>query len=296
MISISFLKVLDSEIDEVILSAIQRNMPSFDQLKHHARKIRKHVVEMVARHGQGYVQQGLGAADLFTYLYFHEMLLQPENLRHPHRDRFILSTAHNTAVFYATLAERGLLKTDHLQDYCLDGSALEINASERLEGLVECTCGSLGQGLSVACGLALGFQKTGNPARVFVMLGDGELEEGQLWEAVLFAATHKLKNLILIIDLNYMQVEGDARNVARIDPVDEKFTAFGWHALVADGHDFEHIFSLFSILGEQVDMPVAIIAHTIPGKGVDFLEGQKSHNMVLPADVAKKARHQLEVG
>ncbi len=278
------------------MSVQRRNMPAFNQLSEHARTVRKQVITMVARHGQGYVQQGLGAADLFTYLYFHELRLSPDSLQHPDRDRFILSTAHNTAVFYATLARRGFLEADELEHYCADGSALEINASERLGGLVECTCGSLGQGLSVACGLALGFKKAGNPARVFVMLGDGELEEGQLWEAALFAASQKLDNIILIIDLNYMQVEGDARQVASVDPVDEKFSAFGWHVLKTDGHDFEQMFSVFSSVSDQSGRPCAVIAKTVPGKGVAFLEGQRSHNMVLPCDAADRACHLLEAG
>src|SRR5210317_1902129 len=126
-------------------------MPSFGHLKNKSRIIRKHVIQMVSQHGQGYIQQGLGAADLFTYLYFHELKLSPQQLDHPQRDRFILSTAHNTAVFYATLAESGFFETEKLKQYCMNDSALEINASERLSGLVECTCGSLGQGLSVAC-------------------------------------------------------------------------------------------------------------------------------------------------
>ena len=271
------------------------NMPSFEHLKDKARIIRKHVVQMVSWHGQGYIQQGLGAADLFTYLYFHELNLSPQQLDNPQRDRFILSTAHNTAVFYATLAESGFFETEKLQQYCMNDSALEINASERLNGLVECTCGSLGQGLSVACGLALGLRKAHNPARIFVMLGDGELEEGQLWEAVLFAASHNLKNLIMLIDLNYMQVEGDVRSVTKIDPVDKKFEAFGWRTKTVDGHDFEQLFSAFSDLNNSADAPSAIIAHTIPGKGIDFLEGQKSHNMILPDEIAEKALQQLEI-
>lgn len=270
-------------------------MPNFEHLTDKARIIRKHVIQMVSRHGQGYIQQGLGAADLFTYLYFHELNLSPQQVGNPQRDRFILSTAHNTAVFYATLAESGFFETEKLQQYCMDESTLEINASERLNGLVECTCGSLGQGLSVACGLALGLKKANNPARIFVMLGDGELEEGQLWEAVLFAATHNLKNLIMLIDLNYMQVEGDVRSVTKIDPVDKKFEAFGWRTKTVDGHDFEQIFSAFSDLNNSADAPSAIIAHTIPGKGIDFLEGQKSHNMILPDEIAEKALQQLEI-
>jgi transketolase len=271
-----------------------RNRKSHAELMAHARMIRQNVVKMVARHGQGYVQQGLGATDLFTHLYFQEMRFDTTDPNWPDRDRFILSTAHNTAVYYAALAQAGLLDHSELGRYCADGAPLEINASERLAPLVECTCGSLGQGLSVAAGLALGLKRRLQPSFVYLMLGDGELEEGQVWEAALFAASHKLSNLIMLIDLNYMQVEGDARAVAAIDPVDEKFRSFGWHTSVIDGHDYEALFTSFEEARGQTERPSCIIATTLPGKGVPFFEGQKSHNMVLPQDVADKALDWLE--
>ena len=249
---------------------------------------------MVARHGQGYVQQGLGAADLFTYLYFQELRFDKTDLEWSDRDRFILSTAHNTAVFYATLARAGLIDPNRLSDYCLDGNSLEINASERLAPLVECTCGSLGQGLSVAAGIAMGVKRQQRDSNIYLMLGDGELEEGQVWEAAIFAATHKLSNLIMIIDLNYMQVEGDVRDVATIDPLDAKFRDFGWQTTVIDGHNFEDIFSSFEAAKKDTVRPSCIIANTIPGKGVPFLEGKKSHNMVLPERAALDALNCLE--
>lgn len=265
------------------------NRTNISQLQAMAKTIRMDVIRMVARHGQGYIQQGLGAADLFTQLYFQELRFDIDNPNWQDRDRFILSTAHNTAVFYSTLARAGLIDLEMLEDYCLDGSALEINASERLAPLVECTCGSLGQGLSVAAGLAMGAKLQKRNSNIYLMLGDGELEEGQVWEAAMFAATHKLSNLIMIIDLNYMQVEGDARDVAAIDPVDTKLENFGWQTMVIDGHDFDAIFAGFEAAKAETERPSCIIAQTIPGKGVPFLEGQKSHNMVLPSQVAVDA-------
>jgi len=265
------------------------NRTNISELQAMAKTIRMDVIRMVARHGQGYIQQGLGAADLFTHLYFQELRFDSNNPNWQDRDRFILSTAHNTAVFYSTLARAGLIDLEMLEDYCLDGSALEINASERLAPLVECTCGSLGQGLSVAAGLAMGAKLQKRNSNIYLMLGDGELEEGQVWEAAMFAATHKLSNLIMIIDLNYMQVEGDARDVAAIDPVDSKLENFGWQTMVIDGHDFDAIFASFEAAKAETDRPSCIIAQTIPGKGVPFLEGQKSHNMVLPPQVAVDA-------
>ncbi|MEK9799355.1 MAG: transketolase [Alphaproteobacteria bacterium] len=265
------------------------NRTNISELQAMAKTIRMDVIRMVARHGQGYIQQGLGAADLFTHLYFQELRFDSNNPNWQDRDRFILSTAHNTAVFYSTLARAGLIDLEMLEDYCLDGSALEINASERLAPLVECTCGSLGQGLSVAAGLAMGAKLQKRNSNIYLMLGDGELEEGQVWEAAIFAATHKLSNLIMIIDLNYMQVEGDARDVAAIDPVDSKLENFGWQTMVIDGHDFDAIFASFEAAKAETERPSCIIAQTIPGKGVPFLEGQKSHNMVLPPQVAVDA-------
>jgi transketolase len=265
------------------------NRTNISELQAMAKTIRMDVIRMVARHGQGYIQQGLGAADLFTHLYFQELRFDSNNPNWQDRDRFILSTAHNTAVFYSTLARAGLIDLEMLEDYCLDGSALEINASERLAPLVECTCGSLGQGLSVATGLAMGAKLQKRNSNIYLMLGDGELEEGQVWEAAMFAATHKLSNLIMIIDLNYMQVEGDARDVAAIDPVDSKLENFGWQTMVIDGHDFDAIFASFEAAKAETERPSCIIAQTIPGKGVPFLEGQKSHNMVLPPQVAVDA-------
>ena len=265
------------------------NRTNISQLQAMAKTIRMDVIRMVARHGQGYIQQGLGAADLFTQLYFQELRFDSDNPNWQDRDRFILSTAHNTAVFYSTLARAGLIDLEMLEDYCLDGSALEINASERLAPLVECTCGSLGQGLSVAAGLAMGAKLQKRNSNIYLMLGDGELEEGQVWEAAMFAATHKLSNLIMIIDLNYMQVECDARDVAAIDPVDSKLENFGWQTMVIDGHDFDAIFAGFEAAKAETERPSCIIAQTIPGKGVPFLEGQKSHNMVLPSQVAVDA-------
>ena len=270
------------------------NRANSEQLAEWAKVIRKDVVQMVARHGQGYVQQGLGAADLFTYLYFQELRFDKTDLEWSDRDRFILSTAHNTAVFYATLARAGLMDPNRLSDYCLDGNSLEINASERLAPLVECTCGSLGQGLSVAAGIAMGVKRQQRDSNIYLMLGDGELEEGQVWEAAIFAATHKLSNLIMIIDLNYMQVEGDVRDVATIDPLDAKFRDFGWQTTVIDGHNFEDIFSSFEAAKKDTVRPSCIIANTIPGKGVPFLEGKKSHNMVLPERAALDALNWLE--
>ena len=273
-----------------------RNMDSekIHLLGKKALAIRKHVVQMVARHGRGYVQQGLGAADLFTVLFFDELRLKIEDPDWPYRDRLILSTAHNSAVFYAVLAEKGLIPLDSLESYCVDGSDLEINVSERLGTMVEATCGSLGQGMSVAIGMGISARRKKISSRFYVILGDGELQEGQTWEAIMSAATWKLSNLCLVVDCNGMQVDGDVEKVMMMEPLGEKFEAFGWNVLTAEGNDINHLLSSFKEAKNCENQPSVILAKTLVGKGVPFLEGQLSHNLIFPADAAKRALEALE--
>ena len=265
-----------------------------DFLEKKALAVRKHVVQMVARLGRGYVQQGLGAADLFTVLFFDELRLKIEDPDWPDRDRLILSTAHNSAVFYAVLAEKGLIPLASLESYCVDGSDLEINVSERLGTMVEATCGSLGQGLSVAIGMGISARRIRISSRVYVILGDGELQEGQTWEAIMSAATWKLSNLCLVVDCNGMQVDGDVEKVMMMKPLGEKFEAFGWNVLTAEGNDINHLLSSFKEAKNCDNQPSVILAKTLVGKGVSFLEGQLSHNLIFPADAAKRALEALE--
>lgn len=257
-----------------------------------ANRLRRHVVQMVARLGQGYVAQGLGAADLFAALFGGELRLRRGKPRWHGRDRFILSTSHNSALFHAAFAEAGLMPIEALATYCNDGSSCELNVSERLTG-VEGTFGSLGQGLSVAVGMGLVGKLDGSPWRVYVFLGDGELQEGQVWEAAMAAATHRLDNLCMIIDWNQMQVEGHVDKVHRMEPVLAKFEAFGWHAVEVDGHDLPEIFSALASARATTGRPTVILAHTMVGKGVPVLEGVRSHNMRLPGGVAQQALSEL---
>ena len=269
---------------------------SFDEmeLKASAKSIRQNIVRMVSRNGQGYLQQGLGAADLFTYLYFAEASLDIDNPAWEERDRIFLSTAHNSALFHAVLAERGFFEHSRLATYTIDGSELEINVSERLGSVVEATCGSLGQALSVAVGVAQAAKRQNRNFRSYVILGDGELQEGQVWEAAMYAASNSLDNLCLIVDLNQLQVEGRTQEVMVMDPVDKKFQAFGWAVKNVDGHDFGALSAAFNQARSNRNMPSVILAHTIVGKGIPFLENQMSHNMVLPADVAEQCLEALE--
>jgi transketolase len=271
----------------------QRAPIDLARLAEHTRAIRQDVLRMIAPFGQGYVQQGLGAAELFATLYFAELRLDPADPAWPERDRCILSTAHNSAVFHATLAARGLLPRARLAEYCQDGAALEINVSERLGPLVEATCGSLGQGLSVAVGMALSGRRRGSAYRVYVILGDGELQEGQVWEAALAAGSLGLSSLCVVLDLNRMQVEGDTDQVLKMAPIADKWRAFGFAVRECDGNDAAALLAAFAGARELTDRPTVIIAHTLPGKGVSFLEGKLAHHLKLAPELFQRALHEL---
>jgi transketolase len=275
-------------------TTVDRAPPDLAAIEGLATRLRRHVVRMVARLGQGYVAQGLGAADLFAVLFGSELHLRRGEPRWHGRDRFILSASHNSALFHAAFAEAGLMPIEALETYCVDGSPCELNVSERLPG-VEGTFGSLGQGLSVAVGMALAGKLDGSLYRVYVVLGDGELQEGQVWEAAMAAATHRLDNLCMVIDWNQMQVEGHVEKVHRMEPVLAKFEAFGWHTVEVDGHNLSEISSAFASARTTTGRPTAILAHTKVGMGVPMLEGVRSHNMRLPPDVAQRALAELGV-
>jgi len=273
---------------------MRANAPSVPELEAAARRIRRRVVTMIAPLGIGYLQQGLGAADLFAALYAGELRLDERDASWADRDRLLLSTAHNTAVFYAAMAERGLIPEAALESYTRDGSPFEVNASERVGPLVEATCGSLGQGLSVGVGMALSLRRRGSPARVYVILGDGELQEGQVWEAAMSAAGYGLGNLCLVVDRNFMQVEGHTDAVMPMEPVADKWTAFGWRTVTIDGHDIAAILAALDDARAADDAPTCIIADTVPGKGVPGFEGRLSHMTALSREAADAALAALE--
>ncbi len=249
----------DGAMGDGAMTAASNSSDQTLELRRVANRLRRQVVRMVARLGQGYVQQGLGAADLFTSLFFSELRLDPARPDWPDRDRFLLSTAHNSALFHATLAERGFLTPAQLDSYCNDGSALEVNVSERLGSMVEATCGSLGQGPSVGLGMALSGRRRQRRYRVYVLLGDGELQEGQVWEAFMAAAGYGVDNLCLIVDLNDMQVEGRTDSAMPLGDVAAKLAAFGWATEEIDGHDFPSILGAFDRARETRGRPSAIV-------------------------------------
>lgn len=258
-----------------------------------ALRLRRHVVRMVAPIAEGYVGQGLGAADILAALYFNEMAFDPEHPGWEGRDRFILSPAHYGVGLFAALAERGALPVQELAQYGVDGSPLEIIASERLPG-VEATCGSLGMGLSVGVGMGLSLRRRGSASRVYVLIGDGEMQEGETWEAVMCAAAFRLGNVCAIVDINDMQVDGSTRSVMDMGDIAAKWRAFGWNTITVDGHDLDALLAAFAAARAHVEGPTVLLADTIPGRGVTALEGRKSHFMKLPPDVAAQALAELE--
>lgn len=268
--------------------------PNLDTLKRISTQLRLHVVNMIAPSGQGYVQQGLGAADIFTALYFSEARLDPENPLWEDRDRIFLTTAHNTAIFYATLAERGFFDTRRLLTYVKDGSELEINSSERLGPFVEATCGSLGQGLSVAVGCALAAKRQGRTNRFFAIVGDGEMQEGQVWEAAMLAGAKKLDNLCVIADYNFVQSEGSMEKVMSLEPLMNKMESFGFACQEVDGNDIDALLNAFDKGRQTKGRPTFIKANTLMGKGVSSLEGLMFHQLRFPEPVANSARAELE--
>ncbi len=267
---------------------------NLSELEAIATRLRLHVVDMVAPSGQGYVQQGLGAADIFTSLYFAEATMDPSNPNWPDRDRIFLTTAHNTAIFYATLAERGFFPVDDLNTYVTDGSALEINSSERMGPFVEATCGSLGQGLSVAIGCALAAKRQGRASRFYVILGDGEMQEGQIWEAAMFAGAKGLDNLCLIVDYNFVQSEGPMDLVMSLEPLTDKMQSFGFAVDEVDGNDISALLGAYDRARATKGCPSFIKANTLMGKGVPSLEGLMFHQLRFPPEVAASARAELE--
>jgi transketolase len=258
-----------------------------------ARRLRRHVVRMVAPIGEGYVGQGLGAADIMAALYFSEMAYDPEKPDWEGRDRFLLSPAHYGVILFAALAERGALPVQELAQYGVDGSPLEIIASERLPG-VEATLGSLGMGLSVAVGMALSLRRRASSSRVYVLIGDGEQQEGETWEAVMSAAAFGLGNICAIVDVNDMQVDGATTSVLDMGDLAAKWRAFGWHTIVLDGHDLDALQAAFAEARRRPDIPTVLLATTLPGRGVKALEGRKAHFAKLPPDVAAQAMTELE--
>ena len=246
----------------------------YKQYEEIASRVRVDIVKAVHKAGSGHPGGSLSAADIVTALYFKEMNIDPQNPRMEGRDKFILSKGHAGPVQYAALAERGYFPKEEILELRKLGNKFQGHPNMHKVPGVEMSTGSLGQGISVAAGMAMANKLDGNPGRVYVMLGDGEIQEGLVWEAAMSAAHYKLDNLVGILDWNGLQIDGKNENVMTVTPVDEKFKSFGWNVVVIDGHDFEQIFAAFDQARACKGQPTMIIAKTVKGKGVSFMENE----------------------
>ena len=265
-----------------------------DNLGLHANNIRKNIVKMVANAKSGHPGGSLSAADIMTVLYFEEMNINEDNVDSIDRDRFVLSKGHASPCLYAALAERGLLHEDLLTFRKLN-SNLQGHPNMNSVAGVDMSTGSLGQGISAAVGMAIANKLGKNDYRVYAMLGDGECEEGQVWEAAMAASHYHLDNLCAIVDFNGLQIDGNVQDVMDPTPIDKKFESFGWNTINIDGHDFDDIRNAFKVARECKGKPTMILAHTIKGKGVSYMENAANWHGVAPNEEQLKiALEELE--
>ena len=255
------------------------------ELQKMANEVRKGIVTGVHAAKAGHPGGSLSAADLFTYLYFEEMNVDPKNPQDPDRDRFVLSKGHTAPGLYATLAHKGYFPVEDLVTLRHIGSHLQGHPCMQHTPGLDMSSGSLGQGISAAVGMALSAKLRNKSYRVYTLLGDGEIQEGQVWEAAMFAGARKLDNLVVIVDNNGLQIDGKIGDVCSPYPIDKKFEAFNFHVInVADGNDFDQLDAAFKEAREVKGMPVAIVMKTVKGKGVSFMENQASWHGTAPND------------
>lgn len=249
-----------------------------------AANIRTGVIKEIHEAGSGHPGGSLSAADIVTALYFKEMNIDPNDPKKDDRDKFILSKGHAGPVQYAALAERGYYPKEDILKLRKIGSKFQGHPDMHKVPGIEMSTGSLGQGFSAACGMALANKIDNNPGRMYVLLGDGEIQEGIVWEAAMSAANYELDNLVAIVDFNGLQIDGKNDDVMKVKPIDEKFKAFGWNVQVIDGHNFEEIFAAFDNARACKGKPSAIIAKTVKGKGVSFMEDNAGWHGKAPND------------
>ncbi len=254
------------------------------ELKETAVEIRKGIVTAVHSVASGHPGGSLSAADIFTYLYFEEMNIDPKDPKKEERDRLVLSKGHVAPGLYATLAQRGYFPKEDLKTLRHTGSYLQGHPDMKHIPGVDMSSGSLGQGLSAAVGMALAGKMKKKDYRVYAVTGDGEIQEGQIWEAAMFAGARKLDNLVVIVDNNNLQIDGAVSDVCSPYPIDKKFEAFNFHVINIDGNDFDEIRAALKEARETKGMPTAIIAKTIKGKGVSFMEDQAGWHGKAPND------------
>jgi Transketolase, N-terminal subunit len=255
------------------------------ELQKNANEIRKGIVTAVHAAKAGHPGGSLSATDVFTYLYFEEMNIDPKNPKKADRDRFVLSKGHNSPGLYSTLANRGFFPVEDLKTFRRLGSYLQGHPEMKHIPGVDMSTGSLGQGISAAVGMALSAKMSQEEYRVYTLLGDGEIQEGQVWEAAMFAGHRELDNLVVIVDNNDLQIDGHIGDVCSPYPIDKKFEAFNFHVInVDDAHDFDKLKAAFDEARATKGMPTAIIVKSLKGKGVSFMEGQAAWHGTAPND------------
>lgn len=242
------------------------------ELKKIAHEVRKGIITSIYSAKAGHPGGSLSAADLFVYLYFEELNIDPKNPQMEDRDRFVLSKGHTAPGLYAALAHRGFFPAEDLETLRHVGSYLQGHPDMKCVPGVDMSTGSLGQGLSTAVGMALAAKMDQKDYRVYAMCGDGEIQEGQIWEAAMFAGHRRLDNLVVIVDHNKLQIDGKVEDICSPYPIDKKFEAFNFHTVTIDGHDFDQIAAAFQEARQTKGMPTAIIANTIKGKGISYME------------------------
>ncbi|MDD8020928.1 MAG: transketolase [Acidobacteriota bacterium] len=259
-----------------------------------SRKIRKKTLQLIYRTKSPHIGSSFSIVELLIALYFKVLNIDPINPFYPNRDRFILSKGHGCPALYSILEERGFLSPEYLLRFAVNDGVLEQHPNIDIKRGIEVTTGSLGHGLSIGVGIALAAMKDCKGYKVYVLLSDGELNEGSVWEAAMFAAKHKLDNLVAIIDYNKIQALGYTKDIVQLEPLTQKWTSFGWSAMEIDGHNFGQIFKTFGNVPFESHKPNVIIAHTIKGKGVSFMEDKLIWHYRCPDDNEyKKAIEEL---
>lgn len=263
-------------------------------LEEKARTLRRHIIRMLAEAGSGHPGGSLSAADIVTALYFRVLRLDPRNPAWPERDRFVLSKGHAAPALYAALAERGFFPVEDLWGLRKLSSHLQGHPDMRKTPGVEASTGSLGQGLAMANGMALAGKLDRKDYRVYALIGDGEMEEGEIWEAAMAAAHYRLDNLTVFLDYNGLQIDGPTSQVMSTEPVEEKWRSFRWNVIPIDGHDFGQILTAIEQAREHLGQPTMIVARTIKGKGVSFMENAVGwHGNAPTREQAQKALAEL---
>ncbi len=267
---------------------------NIQELQQISKKIRRHIIEMIGAAKSGHPGGSLSAVEILVTLFWDVMRHDPKNPEWPDRDRFILSKGHAAPVLYAVLAETGYTPVDTLITLRKLGSIYQGHPDKRFIPVLEASTGSLGEGLSIGMGMALAARWDKRPSRIYCVLGDGEIQEGQIWEAAMFGAFHKVDNIVAIVDYNRIQLDGFVKDIMDVEPLAAKWQGFGWHVIEVDGHDIPALQRAFAEAEQTKGKPTALIAHTVKGKGVSFMENNpKFHGVAPTKEEMEKALKEL---